>query len=508
MTLTTTPHTLAPEVWAGDAVDGRADLYGLGVILYHALTGGYPFDAEEPGAFAELHLAEPVPRPSLRAATVGGATEMVLLRALAKSPAARHESGAELAAALRDALTEDGLLAGARRRPAPADAPAQDTPAASSPLPFREDAIEATTAALERFEATLNEKERAALQALMERARVADAITVGGVVDLTRQVFGPPAALLALEDTGAAHALADGPLTAEAVAATCGAPTVTIGRILEVLAAAGLLGRDEADRFELPMPLATLYRSYRRVGATARPVRDHFDNWMHLPHWAASREPNFYSDTSDGNVYQRVVGVLGTLYEGAARQLAVALAEAGCVPPGARVLDVGAGSGVWSIALAVRDPAIQISAVDRPSVLEMTRVYAEASGVGGRLEELAGDWQDVPLPAGGFDLAILANICHLEEPEDNRFMVRRLFGALRPGGRVVIVDTMPERRRDASLSALLQGLDIAQRTPGGGINDRETYARWMEDAGFEVETFVPLRDPTGRLRALVGRRPG
>jgi SAM-dependent methyltransferase len=345
------------------------------------------------------------------------------------------------------------------------------------------------------------------LRALLERACVADAYTVGGVVDMTRQVYGPPYALLALEECGAAEVLAERPRTGAEAAAACGAVPHAVERILEVLVAAGLAGRDDQNRYHLPLPLATLYRSYRRVGVTARPIRDAIEIWKHLPRWAKSQEPHFYSDTTDGRVYAHVVGVLGTLYGDAAQELAGAMTEAGLVPAGARVLDIGAGSGVWSIALAVTDPAIRLTALDRPMVLEMTRVYAESAGVAARLDGVAGDWRDAPLPLASFDLVFLANICHLESEEDNRLMVGRAHELLRPDGRLVIVDTMPERRREATLDALLQGLDLSLRTPGGGIYDRETYAEWMTDTGFVVERFIPLRDPTGRLRALVGQRP-
>jgi eukaryotic-like serine/threonine-protein kinase len=72
--------------------------------------------AVEPPAFAELHRRVPAPPPSTRAPLAGPALDAVLLRALAKAPADRHASGAELAADLRDAVQADGSRA--PRRPA------------------------------------------------------------------------------------------------------------------------------------------------------------------------------------------------------------------------------------------------------------------------------------------------------------------------------------------------------------------------------------------------------
>ena len=110
--LVVTPHVTAPEVWAGDRVDGRADLYSLGTLLYWALTGAWPFVGSGVDAFADLHRSTAVP-PLPDAPEV----EAVLLRALAKAPGERFASGAELAGALRVALERPAVMP--RREPHP-----------------------------------------------------------------------------------------------------------------------------------------------------------------------------------------------------------------------------------------------------------------------------------------------------------------------------------------------------------------------------------------------------
>ena len=93
---------MAPEVAAGFTADERSDLYGLGVVLYEALTGTLPFHGESPGAilYALIHtLPEP---PTRRRPSVGPALEHVVLRLLEKQPALRFQTASDLAAALRD----------------------------------------------------------------------------------------------------------------------------------------------------------------------------------------------------------------------------------------------------------------------------------------------------------------------------------------------------------------------------------------------------------------------
>jgi serine/threonine protein kinase len=99
-----TPDYMSPEQVMGDEVDGRADLYSLGIILYQMLTATTPFQGETPMQIAaqQLHLSPPPPRrfrPDLPEAA-----QQVILKALAKRPADRFSNGLELATAFRLAL--------------------------------------------------------------------------------------------------------------------------------------------------------------------------------------------------------------------------------------------------------------------------------------------------------------------------------------------------------------------------------------------------------------------
>ena len=67
-----TSYTMAPEQIRGDGVDPRTDIYALGVVLYHLLTGQYPFRAETMTDIERMHLEAPPPRPSQAAPRVAG----------------------------------------------------------------------------------------------------------------------------------------------------------------------------------------------------------------------------------------------------------------------------------------------------------------------------------------------------------------------------------------------------------------------------------------------------
>ncbi len=99
------PHYIAPEQAISSAgVVPQSDLYAIGIILYEIFTGELPFDAENPLDLAMQHMSEePRPPRELRP-EITPALEAVILKAMAKEPAKRYQSGAELADALDQAL--------------------------------------------------------------------------------------------------------------------------------------------------------------------------------------------------------------------------------------------------------------------------------------------------------------------------------------------------------------------------------------------------------------------
>lgn len=106
-----TPYYMSPEQARGDKVDHRADIYSFGVMMYRAFTGKLPFVAESMVGVLTRHVMEP-PEPPSHFADVDAFTEQVILRCLAKSPAARFQTMAEVAAELRAIAMQYGLGAG------------------------------------------------------------------------------------------------------------------------------------------------------------------------------------------------------------------------------------------------------------------------------------------------------------------------------------------------------------------------------------------------------------
>jgi tetratricopeptide (TPR) repeat protein len=102
---------MAPEQALGQPVDGRTDLYALGVLLYELTTGKVPFKGDDPLAVVSQHIHASVVPPRVLRADLPRALEAVILRLLAKDPSQRFADAAETAVALRQSLL-DGEGAG------------------------------------------------------------------------------------------------------------------------------------------------------------------------------------------------------------------------------------------------------------------------------------------------------------------------------------------------------------------------------------------------------------
>jgi serine/threonine protein kinase len=97
-----TPHYMSPEQVQGKQLDARSDVYSMGVLIYEMLVGRRPFESSSLTGVLTAHITEaPKPPIDLRA-DIGGAMNAIVLRCLAKEPAARYANAGELLAQMEE----------------------------------------------------------------------------------------------------------------------------------------------------------------------------------------------------------------------------------------------------------------------------------------------------------------------------------------------------------------------------------------------------------------------
>ncbi len=166
-----------------------------------------------------------------------------------------------------------------------------------------------------------------------------------------------------------------------------------------------------------------------------------------------------------------------------------------------RLLDLGGGSGAYSIAFAKAAPGLHAEIVDAPEVLGLAQDYVRQAGLADRITTRAGDMLNVPLEAGKYDLVLLSAICHMFSPEENKQLLERAYAALAPKGRLVISDFILEADKTAPRFAALFALNMLVNTRAGSSYSEPEYDAWLKQAGFAESKRVRMPGPAGLMIA-------
>jgi (2Fe-2S) ferredoxin/predicted O-methyltransferase YrrM len=168
-----------------------------------------------------------------------------------------------------------------------------------------------------------------------------------------------------------------------------------------------------------------------------------------------------------------------------------------------RLLDVGGGSGAYSIAFAQANPALRADILDLVTVEPIARRHIQDAGVADRVMVRAGDLRSDQL-GEGYDLVFVSAICHMLGPVENIDLLRRCREALTRGGRVVIQDFILEADKTAPRFAVMFALNMLVGTRGGSSYSEPEYAAWLGEAGFGEIRRLRLPGITG---LMIGSRP-
>jgi SAM-dependent methyltransferase len=159
-----------------------------------------------------------------------------------------------------------------------------------------------------------------------------------------------------------------------------------------------------------------------------------------------------------------------------------------------KVLDIAAGHGMFGITLAQRNPRAEIVAVDWEAVLSVARENAGAAGVQDRYRTLAGDAFKVDF-GGPYDVALVTNFLHHFDPATCTNFLRKVHAALKPGGRVVVLEFVPNPDRISPPMPAAFSLTMLAGTPSGDAYTLAELQQQLGGAGFGAASAHGLPTP-------------
>ena len=191
---------------------------------------------------------------------------------------------------------------------------------------------------------------------------------------------------------------------------------------------------------------------------------------------------------------------------GRAKNVAPALAQQVDLSKAELLLDVGGGSGIYSIAILKRYSQLRAVVIDRPEVLRVADEFRRRYGVSDRMELQEGDMFTDPLPTGA-DAVLLSNILHDWDVPECRQLIARSHAALHPKGQLLIHDVFLNDELDGPLPIALYSAALFTLTRGRAYSAAE-YRQWMQDAGFAIDSnqVLPTLIHCGVLSGIKGER--
>ena len=184
---------------------------------------------------------------------------------------------------------------------------------------------------------------------------------------------------------------------------------------------------------------------------------------------------------------------------GRAKNVAPILAERVPMESAKVLVDVGGGTGIYSIACLERNPNLRAIVWDRPEVLKVAAEMARDFGVANRTELREGDMFVDPLPEG--DVMLLSNVLHDWDVPECRTLIARCTASLPRGGRLLVHDVYLNDALDGPLPIALYSAALFSVTEGRAYSAGE-YRTWLEAAGLTCQPLVSTLIHCGVLAAV------
>jgi SAM-dependent methyltransferase len=276
-------------------------------------------------------------------------------------------------------------------------------------------------------------------------------------------------------------ALDEAPSGAEELASRLGLHARALTRVLDCLITFGLLSK--AGGIYRPTGRGALLsgRHPESMLPSALLQNRLWNNWSHLSEAVRVGEnPHRNPVTKQGGEpLKHFIGAMHVV----GRETSRRVAEAYDASRFRHLLDIGGGSGTYTLAFLEENPGLRATLFDLPDVVPMAEARFRDEGVLDRVMLAAGDFYEDDLPAG-CDLALLSAIIHQNDPRRNIDLYRKVRRALVPGGTLLIRDHIMDEQRTHPPQGALFAINMLVSTDGGDTYTFEETKEALTRAGF------------------------
>jgi predicted O-methyltransferase YrrM len=276
--------------------------------------------------------------------------------------------------------------------------------------------------------------------------------------------------------------VASAPLSAEEIAGKVQGDLRATTILLDALSALGYLEKKD-NEYRTPSSLIPLLSD--SAPTSILPGLQHsahlWQTWSQLTDIVHRGGPARRGDTVFAD--DRLSAFIGAMHVGAAGA-ADGIVAAIAPGPAKALIDIGGGSGTYTIAFLKASPDMKATLFDLPPVVEMARKRFSEAGLLDRVKLVPGDFYKDALPVG-HDLALLSAIIHQNSHEQNLALYQNIFQALEPGGRIIIRDHVMEADRTKPVSGAIFAVNMLVNTPGGGTYTFEEIREGLTKAKFD-----------------------
>ena len=294
--------------------------------------------------------------------------------------------------------------------------------------------------------------------------------------------------LFAANELGIFEALADSPATLESLAARTGLTPRTARISADAMVALGLLERD-GDTYRNSEVAASFLAG--ASGPDLRPLVRFWDK-ISYPAW------NRLAEALGRGTTQEIFDLDEEHQEIASAGIEAALAGPAAALPRVvdfsrhrRLLDIGGGTGSWTIAAVQSNPHLQATVFELPVVARVARGRVASAGLDSQIRVVAGDALTDELPAG-HDVFLVANLVHYMSPERNVALLRRIRGAADRGNRLLLADCWTDPTHTKPVQAALMAGEFAVHLREGDVYSVEEASGWLPQAGWRFLEHTPL----------------